>query len=155
MMMVLRSVLSISFRIWQSADSWKWLYISFYYQAWAHKQYIEKHLQGPSQQWGNFYYFRMQNIRLALLTLCYYTSKSILRTKLVALTAWGIRMLENILFGTYTGQATVISLQTNCIYEDVLYRLIVMFIYYLHPKSMIFSCWRRISLEKLVHDSLR
>ncbi|XP_057769752.1 uncharacterized protein LOC130989697 [Salvia miltiorrhiza] len=31
-------------------------------QEWAHKQYIEKHLQGPSQQWGNFYYFRMQNI---------------------------------------------------------------------------------------------
>ncbi|CAO2824595.1 unnamed protein product [Amaranthus hypochondriacus] len=31
-------------------------------QEWAHKQYIKKHLQGPSQQWGNFYYFRMQNI---------------------------------------------------------------------------------------------
>ncbi|XP_042025502.1 uncharacterized protein LOC121772449 [Salvia splendens] len=31
-------------------------------QEWAHKQYIEKHLQGPSQKWGNFYYFRMQNI---------------------------------------------------------------------------------------------
>lgn len=31
-------------------------------QEWAHKQYIAKHLQGPSQQWGNFYYFRMQNI---------------------------------------------------------------------------------------------
>ncbi|PPR86332.1 hypothetical protein GOBAR_AA34362 [Gossypium barbadense] len=29
---------------------------------WAHKQYIAKHQQGPSQQWGNFYYFRMQNI---------------------------------------------------------------------------------------------
>ncbi|KAL8466515.1 hypothetical protein ACS0TY_035554 [Phlomoides rotata] len=35
-------------------------------QEWAHKLYMEKHLQGPSQQWGNFYYFRMQNIRLAL-----------------------------------------------------------------------------------------
>nr|GLL23311.1 uncharacterized protein LOC109188228 [Ipomoea trifida] len=32
-------------------------------QDWAHKQYIAKHHQGPSQQWGNFYYFRMQNIR--------------------------------------------------------------------------------------------
>ncbi|XP_057549736.1 uncharacterized protein LOC130827873 isoform X2 [Amaranthus tricolor] len=31
-------------------------------QEWAHKQYIKKHLQGPSQQWGNFYYFRLQNI---------------------------------------------------------------------------------------------
>ncbi|XP_021720321.1 uncharacterized protein LOC110687972 [Chenopodium quinoa] len=31
-------------------------------QEWAHKQYIRKHQQGPSQQWGNFYYFRMQNI---------------------------------------------------------------------------------------------
>ncbi|CAH9130120.1 unnamed protein product [Cuscuta epithymum] len=31
-------------------------------QGWAHKQYIAKHQQGPSQQWGNFYYFRMQNI---------------------------------------------------------------------------------------------
>ncbi|KAG6428765.1 hypothetical protein SASPL_106802 [Salvia splendens] len=31
-------------------------------QEWAHKLYMEKHLQGPSQQWGNFYYFRMQNI---------------------------------------------------------------------------------------------
>ncbi|KAL4629055.1 hypothetical protein ACB092_05G281500 [Castanea dentata] len=31
-------------------------------QEWAHKQYIGKHQQGPSQQWGNFYYFRMQNI---------------------------------------------------------------------------------------------
>ncbi|KAL2539094.1 Pyridoxamine 5'-phosphate oxidase family protein [Abeliophyllum distichum] len=28
----------------------------------AHKLYIAKHHQGPSQQWGNFYYFRMQNI---------------------------------------------------------------------------------------------
>ncbi|XWS19247.1 hypothetical protein CRYUN_Cryun32bG0114200 [Craigia yunnanensis] len=35
-------------------------------QEWAHKQYIAKHQQGPSQQWGNFYYFRMQNIRSAL-----------------------------------------------------------------------------------------
>ncbi|KAK8487392.1 hypothetical protein V6N11_030916 [Hibiscus sabdariffa] len=31
-------------------------------QEWAHKQYMAKHHQGPSQQWGNFYYFRMQNI---------------------------------------------------------------------------------------------
>ncbi|XP_062157361.1 uncharacterized protein LOC133864932 isoform X2 [Alnus glutinosa] len=31
-------------------------------QEWAHKQYMAKHQQGPSQQWGNFYYFRMQNI---------------------------------------------------------------------------------------------
>ncbi|XP_010544169.1 PREDICTED: uncharacterized protein LOC104816868 [Tarenaya hassleriana] len=31
-------------------------------QVWAHKQYIAKHRQGPSQQWGNLYYFRMQNI---------------------------------------------------------------------------------------------
>ncbi|OMO76120.1 FMN-binding split barrel [Corchorus capsularis] len=31
-------------------------------QEWAHKQYIAKHQQGPSQQWGNFYYFRMRNI---------------------------------------------------------------------------------------------
>ncbi|KAH1097371.1 hypothetical protein J1N35_014292 [Gossypium stocksii] len=31
-------------------------------QEWAHKQYIAKHQQGPSQQWGNFYFFRMQNI---------------------------------------------------------------------------------------------
>ncbi|KAM7471949.1 hypothetical protein LguiA_010132 [Lonicera macranthoides] len=31
-------------------------------QEWAHKQYISKHHQGPSQQWGNFYYFRMQDI---------------------------------------------------------------------------------------------
>ncbi|XVF23204.1 hypothetical protein REPUB_Repub13aG0016900 [Reevesia pubescens] len=33
-------------------------------QEWAHKQYIAKHQQGPSQQWGNFFYFRMQNIRV-------------------------------------------------------------------------------------------
>ncbi|XP_022890053.1 uncharacterized protein LOC111405421 isoform X2 [Olea europaea var. sylvestris] len=31
-------------------------------QEWAHEQHIAKHHQGPSQQWGNFYYFRMQNI---------------------------------------------------------------------------------------------
>ncbi|KAK8581360.1 hypothetical protein V6N13_144388 [Hibiscus sabdariffa] len=31
-------------------------------QEWAHKQYVAKHQQGTSQQWGNFYYFRMQNI---------------------------------------------------------------------------------------------
>ncbi|KAK9078419.1 hypothetical protein SSX86_002476 [Deinandra increscens subsp. villosa] len=33
-----------------------------HHQEWAHKQYIAKHPQAPSQQWGNFYYFRMQNI---------------------------------------------------------------------------------------------
>ncbi|KAF9675103.1 hypothetical protein SADUNF_Sadunf10G0196600 [Salix dunnii] len=32
------------------------------YKEWAHKQYIAKHQQGPTQQWGNFYYFRLQNI---------------------------------------------------------------------------------------------
>ncbi|OUZ99205.1 hypothetical protein BVC80_8967g9 [Macleaya cordata] len=31
-------------------------------QEWAHKQYVAKHQQVASQQWGNFYYFRMQNI---------------------------------------------------------------------------------------------
>ncbi|XP_042495954.1 uncharacterized protein LOC122075113 isoform X2 [Macadamia integrifolia] len=31
-------------------------------QEWAHKQYMAKHQQGASQQWGNFYYFRMQSI---------------------------------------------------------------------------------------------
>ncbi|XP_071741998.1 uncharacterized protein [Rutidosis leptorrhynchoides] len=31
-------------------------------QEWAHKQYIAKHQQAPSQKWGNFYYFRMHNI---------------------------------------------------------------------------------------------
>lgn len=31
-------------------------------QEWAHKLYITKHQRLPSQQWGNFYYFRMQNI---------------------------------------------------------------------------------------------
>lgn len=31
-------------------------------QEWAHKQYLAKHHQGASQQWGNFYYFRMHNI---------------------------------------------------------------------------------------------
>ncbi|KFK35842.1 hypothetical protein AALP_AA4G044100 [Arabis alpina] len=31
-------------------------------QEWAHKQYIAKHHQGASQQWGNFHYFRMHNI---------------------------------------------------------------------------------------------
>ncbi|CAE5968022.1 unnamed protein product [Arabidopsis arenosa] len=31
-------------------------------QEWAHKQYIAKHPHGPSEQWGNFHYFRMQNI---------------------------------------------------------------------------------------------
>ncbi|CAI9286207.1 unnamed protein product [Lactuca saligna] len=32
-------------------------------QEWAHKQYVAKHQEAPLQQWGNFYYFRMQNIR--------------------------------------------------------------------------------------------
>ncbi|KAK9097495.1 hypothetical protein Sjap_022992 [Stephania japonica] len=32
------------------------------HQEWAHKQYVAKHHQGASQQWGNFHYFRMQNI---------------------------------------------------------------------------------------------
>ncbi|KAJ4894193.1 Pyridoxamine 5'-phosphate oxidase family protein [Raphanus sativus] len=31
-------------------------------QEWAHKQYIAKHPHGLSEQWGNFHYFRMQNI---------------------------------------------------------------------------------------------
>ncbi|KAJ0250364.1 Pyridoxamine 5'-phosphate oxidase family protein [Hirschfeldia incana] len=31
-------------------------------QEWAHKQYMSKHHQGPSQRWGNFHYFRMHNI---------------------------------------------------------------------------------------------
>ncbi|KAG9134420.1 hypothetical protein Leryth_026626 [Lithospermum erythrorhizon] len=33
-------------------------------QEWAHQHYIAKHHQGPCQQWGNFYYFRMQNSSL-------------------------------------------------------------------------------------------
>ncbi|KAF9613309.1 hypothetical protein IFM89_006819 [Coptis chinensis] len=31
-------------------------------QEWAHRQYVAKHQQGASQQWGNFYYYRMHNI---------------------------------------------------------------------------------------------
>lgn len=31
-------------------------------QEWARQQYISKHQQWASQQWGNFYYYRMQNI---------------------------------------------------------------------------------------------
>ncbi|CAA6665563.1 unnamed protein product [Spirodela intermedia] len=31
-------------------------------QEWGHKQYTAKHQQWASQQWGNFYYYRMQNI---------------------------------------------------------------------------------------------
>ncbi|XP_031090664.1 uncharacterized protein LOC115995699 isoform X2 [Ipomoea triloba] len=31
-------------------------------QEWAHKQYTAKHQQGSSQQWANFYYFRMESI---------------------------------------------------------------------------------------------
>jgi hypothetical protein len=32
-------------------------------QEWAHKQYVAKHQQWASHQWGNFYYYRMHNIR--------------------------------------------------------------------------------------------
>lgn len=32
-------------------------------QEWACKQYLAKHQLWASQQWGNFYYYRMQNIR--------------------------------------------------------------------------------------------
>ncbi|KAM0943272.1 putative FMN-binding split barrel [Dioscorea sansibarensis] len=31
-------------------------------QEWAHKQFMAKHQQWASQQWGNFHYFRMQTI---------------------------------------------------------------------------------------------
>ncbi|WOK96334.1 hypothetical protein Cni_G05041 [Canna indica] len=31
-------------------------------QEWARKQYMAKHQQWASHQWGNFYYYRMQNI---------------------------------------------------------------------------------------------
>ncbi|XP_073016271.1 uncharacterized protein [Primulina eburnea] len=31
-------------------------------QEWAHKQYMSKHQPGPSQRWGSFFYFWMQNI---------------------------------------------------------------------------------------------
>lgn len=31
-------------------------------QEWAHKQYTAKHQQGATQQWGNFYYYRMESI---------------------------------------------------------------------------------------------
>ncbi|KAL2650096.1 hypothetical protein R1flu_018224 [Riccia fluitans] len=31
-------------------------------QEWAHKQYVLKHQQGASQQWGNFNYYRMEII---------------------------------------------------------------------------------------------
>ncbi|XP_072952660.1 uncharacterized protein [Typha angustifolia] len=31
-------------------------------QEWARQQYISKHQQWASQKWGNFYYYRMQNI---------------------------------------------------------------------------------------------
>ncbi|MBA0556085.1 hypothetical protein Golob_026219, partial [Gossypium lobatum] len=64
-------------------------------QEWAHKQYIAKHQQGPSQQWGNFYYFRMQNIRSALV---YGFSVFLLQTNISCLERlW----LSNILF-TYS-----------------------------------------------------
>ncbi|GJN15694.1 hypothetical protein PR202_gb02630 [Eleusine coracana subsp. coracana] len=36
------------------------------HQEWAHKQYVAKHQQWASQQWGNFYYYRMHNIRFDL-----------------------------------------------------------------------------------------
>ncbi|RVW42801.1 hypothetical protein CK203_079943 [Vitis vinifera] len=45
-----------------STGRFQYYNVGLCYQEWAHKQYIAKHLQGPSQQWGNFYYFRMQNI---------------------------------------------------------------------------------------------
>lgn len=31
-------------------------------QEWAHKVYTAKHQQGATQQWGNFYYYRMESI---------------------------------------------------------------------------------------------
>ncbi|KAH7439692.1 hypothetical protein KP509_04G072600 [Ceratopteris richardii] len=31
-------------------------------QEWAHKTYTAKHQQGATQQWGNFYYYRMETI---------------------------------------------------------------------------------------------
>ncbi|RCV05495.1 hypothetical protein SEVIR_1G087200v4 [Setaria viridis] len=31
-------------------------------QEWAHQQYVSKHQQWASQQWGNFYYYRMETI---------------------------------------------------------------------------------------------
>ncbi|XP_062218202.1 uncharacterized protein LOC133918364 [Phragmites australis] len=31
-------------------------------QEWAHQQYVSKHQQWASQQWGNFYYYRMHTI---------------------------------------------------------------------------------------------
>lgn len=31
-------------------------------QEWAHKNYTAKHQQGATQQWGNFYYYRMESI---------------------------------------------------------------------------------------------
>ncbi|KAH7299980.1 hypothetical protein KP509_24G039200 [Ceratopteris richardii] len=31
-------------------------------QEWAHKTYTAKHQQGATQQWGNFYYYRMEDI---------------------------------------------------------------------------------------------
>eukprot|EP00250_Pteridium_aquilinum_P001457 c11647_g1_i1 orf=48-1193(+) len=31
-------------------------------QEWAHKTYTAKHQQGATQQWGNFYYYRMESI---------------------------------------------------------------------------------------------
>ncbi|KAK2965487.1 hypothetical protein RJ640_008281 [Escallonia rubra] len=42
-------------------------------EEWAHKQYIAKHHHGPSQQWGNFYYFRMQNISNLFGFICFYS----------------------------------------------------------------------------------
>lgn len=36
------------------------------HQEWARQQYISKHQQWASHQWGNFYYYRMQNIRFVI-----------------------------------------------------------------------------------------
>lgn len=37
--------------------------IVYQLQEWAHQQFMAKHQQWASQQWGNFHYFRMQTIR--------------------------------------------------------------------------------------------
>lgn len=34
-----------------------------FFQEWAHQQYVLKHQQWASHQWGNFYYYKMQTIR--------------------------------------------------------------------------------------------
>ncbi|WVZ77908.1 hypothetical protein U9M48_025707 [Paspalum notatum var. saurae] len=46
------------------ADFWlilEWNYKKLY-QEWAHQLYASKHQQWASQQWGNFYYYRMHTI---------------------------------------------------------------------------------------------